>query len=683
MKADSMNTPDGSGLTILGHATTEGDLLEVQRMLALDACDVNCSDPTPLAIAIEQIYILRPHTYLGLRQFQQLEQNREGLTKSPSAALLEPAGLTISGSMKNVMESPSASPAASPVRAAKKDFSAGPSVRTAVALELASHPRVNANVNFPWTNIPVLAFAVQSGAVDLVEALIKSGADASAAVPCCFDYTPLSLAVAAPEAEAGIVEVILRAGGDTNAKFLNGTTLLRSAAYHKKCSIELVNLLLSSDYNLNATARCDDGSTALHSAAASHHSDEVAAALAEMLLSPQVASEDQSEEEEGPEEEGGEEKAAQNRPPKCDPRTAMDNTGCLPLHLAAITGKSKLCEALLTAAPETVDNLNAGGYTPAMFAASNGHADVLKVLIAFKASMTKTGHKDCMQPVHLAAQKGWVPCLELLKTVESVDLNAPMRDVDGLTPLFVAAVGGHEQALGFLGLEKVPYQAPLLLACNIGVAQVVWHLLMLRHEVEDQHAREVELDRSHGWRSTEVSQRTYFELFNNYKKKEGVESVTSPGAQLERAVSSQLRVESSMSSGAEDVSSSAKTVAKTLLGIAVTKGFVDVAATLIAFGEDVNEPVCSGGPPPVVYAAQEKQLQCAQLCICAKANRLHVKKAVEIFQASGDAAAVIGMGNAIRIAAEGSIQRDVNAASESGNEFLGINFDAVLGLFQH
>ena len=66
-----MNTPDGSGLTILGHATTEGDLLEVQRMLALDACDVNCSDPTPLAIAIEQIYILRPHTYLGLRQFQQ------------------------------------------------------------------------------------------------------------------------------------------------------------------------------------------------------------------------------------------------------------------------------------------------------------------------------------------------------------------------------------------------------------------------------------------------------------------------------------------------------------------------------------------------------------------------------------------------------------------------------------
>ena len=138
-----------------------------------------------------------------------------------------------------------------------------------------------------------------------------------------------------------------------------------------------------------------------------------------------------------------------------------------------------------------------------------------------------------------------------------------------------------------------------------------------------------------------------------------------------------------MSSGAEDVSSSAKTVAKTLLGIAVMKGFVDVAATLIAFGEDVNEPVCSGGPPPVVYAAQEKQLQCAQLCICAKANRLHVKKAVEIFQASGDAAAVIGMGNAIRIAAEGSIQRDVNAASESGNEFLGINFDAVLGLFQH
>ena len=374
-------------------------------MLALDACDVNCSDPTPLAIAIEQIYILRPHTYLGLRQFQQLEQNREGLTKSPSAALLEPAGLTISGSMENVMESPSASPAASPVRAAKKDFSAGPSVRTAVALELASHPRVNANVNFPWTNIPVLAFAVQSGAVDLVEALIKSGADASAAVPCCFDYTPLSLAVAVPEAEAGIVEVILRAGGDTNAKFLNGTTLLRSAAYHKKCSIELVNLLLSSDYNLNATARCDDGSTALHSAAASHHSDEVAAALAEMLLSPQVASEDQSEEEEGPEEEG-----ERRKPLKIVHLNVIRGRQwtiqvASPLHLAAITGKPKLCEALLTAAPETVDNLNAGGYTPAMFAASNGHADVLKVLIAFKASMTKTGHKDCMQPVHLAAQK--------------------------------------------------------------------------------------------------------------------------------------------------------------------------------------------------------------------------------------------------------------------------------------
>ena len=196
----------------------------------------------------------------------------------------------------------------------------------------------------------------------------------------------------------------MRAGGDTNAKFLNGTTLLRSAAYHKKCSIELVNLLLSSDYNLNATARCDDGSTALHSAAASHHSDEVAAALAEMLLSPQVASEDQSEEEEGPEEEGGEEKAAQNRPPKCDPRTAMDNTGCLPLHLAAITGKPKLCEALLTAAPETVDNLNAGGFSDVLLPPTDMLTS-LKVLIAFKASMTRRDKIACNR--YILRLKSW------------------------------------------------------------------------------------------------------------------------------------------------------------------------------------------------------------------------------------------------------------------------------------
>ena len=63
----------------------------------------------------------------------------------------------------------------------------------------------------------------------------------------------------------------------------------------------------------------------------------------------------------------------------------------------------------------------------------------------------------------------------------------------------------------------------------------------------------------------------------------------------------------------------------TPLSIAVANGFVDVAATLIAFGEDVNEVVCADGPSPVLFAAQRMQWQCAQLLICANVNRDDVK----------------------------------------------------------
>ena len=99
-------------------------------------------------------------------------------------------------------------------------------------------------------------------------------------------------------------------------------------------------------------------------------------------------------------------------------------------------------------------------------------------------------------------------------------------------------------------------------------------------------------------------------------------------------------LKSGKSSDTDEVLTTIDVVPETLLSIAVANGFVDVAATLIAFGEDVNEVVCADGPSPVLFAAQRMQWQCAQLLICANVNRDDVKKAVECAKLSGDASAL-------------------------------------------
>ena len=665
----TINLTDSSGFNLLGRAITEGGLATVQHILKLDACDVNSSDPKPLALAIEQLYFSKPHLYLPLSQYESLDGNAaEGEQRVPRRAL-SLQSLRSHESVEDVMEMATASPNRKSVSLEKL---VGESTRLDIALAVASHPGVDANVQFPTTNIPVLAFAVQSGMTNLVSALVKAGADATSKIPNCFGHTPLSLAVTAPIPEVGIVKLLLDTGLDVRQTFLKGTTLLRAAAFHRKSAVELVGVLLSSaaGKGLDPTACCENGTTALHSAAAAHHPDDVATALAEVLLSPRKRLAGEG---------GG--IGEEPDPPLCDPRAAAADTGCLPLHLAAMTGKQNLCNALLVAAPDTVDSVDARGYTPAMLAASRGHAVVLRVLIAAKASLTKTGHPSGMLPVHLAAHRGRVSCLQLLATVETVDLNMPLRGIEGLTPLFLAAVGGHEQAMGMLGAEKVPYEAPLLLACRLGVAQIVWHLLMLRHEVEGQNSRKVELARARGWRSTVVSQETYFELFSNYRKAEKGPRAPSDKVGGSQRLGRSIGARSTPEEEAESSLEAAPVVATTPLGITVENGFVDVSATLIAFGEDVNEPVCPDGPPPVLFAVQQSQWQCAQLFICAQANRFQVKKAFEVARSKADAPSLNRLAIAIRSASEKAPKRE---SDEDTTLFGGdLSFNSILSLFQH
>ena len=678
---NSLNATISSARTPLVEAILSGDLEQVLHLLSNNNCDVNGSVPEPLAIAIEELYASKPQKYLPLKQYQEMGPNPDGNERSKNIKI------SSKESVEDIMETCSPSSPAQELVSGDIDIQqADEKARAAVAVAIASQPNVNSRVNFPLTDIPVLFYAVQSGASELVSALISSGANVSESITSCFGHTPLSVAVSAPIPSLKIIQHLIKAGADTSVKFLNGTTILRAATFHKTFALDMLKLLLSPKFDLNnLTVPCDNGSTALHSAASLSHTDEVATAMAELLLTPQDSNKDKDE---------------NILVPRCDPEGAIVDSGCLPLHLAAMNGKERLCQLLIQAAPSTIDSLTSTGSTAVMLAAAAGHVNVLKLLIESKASLDRSGLANGMNAVHLAAYKGHMSCLQLLAGMESVDLNCRMRGIEGLTPVLLAAVGGHEHIIGLLGSKNVDSEQPLRLACNLGVAQVAWHLLMLRHESDGKNARKEELERAHGWRTTIVSQKTYFELFNNYRAENtectaDAENPENAEDNLENHENKRMQncnqrtkndLKSGKSSDTDEVLTTIDVVPETLLSIAVANGFVDVAATLIAFGEDVNEVVCADGPSPVLFAAQRMQWQCAQLLICANVNRDDVKKAVECAKFSGDASALEQLGTAVRIATIRSHNRNrkvgVPDSSETNNLF-SFRFDDFLDLFAH
>lgn len=114
---------------------------------------------------------------------------------------------------------------------------------------------------------------------------------------------------------------------------------------------------------------------------------------------------------------------------------------------AARSGDLKMLRLSLKEAG--VDDVSPAGWTPAMYAAQNGHIEVLRILLAMGCTCSSGGkpqRQDLQKwkgdsPLHLAAEAGHADICSLLVRAGRVPLQA--RNHAGLTPLHSSALKGQ------------------------------------------------------------------------------------------------------------------------------------------------------------------------------------------------------------------------------------------------
>jgi len=113
---------------------------------------------------------------------------------------------------------------------------------------------------------------------------------------------------------------------------------------------------------------------------------------------------------------------------------------------AAADGDLGKVKALLKPNPDLVFSKDYNGMTPLHYAATEGHKDVVELLLASKSDVNAK-NKLGATPLFLAAVKGHKDVVELL-LVKGAEVN--VRDNNGDTPLDWAAKAGHKDIVELL-----------------------------------------------------------------------------------------------------------------------------------------------------------------------------------------------------------------------------------------
>jgi ankyrin repeat protein len=230
-----------------------------------------------------------------------------------------------------------------------------------------------------------------------------------------FAAADLRLLQAVQHQDRQAVRTLLQQHVDVNARRGDGVTALAWAVH--LADRETVDLLIRGGANVNAAN--DLGVTPLMLAAVNGDP-----ALVERLLQA-----------------------------KADPNVAR-STGETAMVFAARTGKPAVIKALLAAGARADDKTGPRDQTPLMWAAAEGHADAVKLLIEVGANvnaMTKTNQVPAPNGHYVANR----PPIERTDKTRSVITILWPKDGDddmyrydgGITPLFLAIDGGHQDVV--------------------------------------------------------------------------------------------------------------------------------------------------------------------------------------------------------------------------------------------
>lgn len=272
---------------------------------------------------------------------------------------------------------------------------------------------------------------------EFLQLLVKHGANVN--VFSDGDGTPLTATLANGHYESA--KLVLNAGADVNAKGEDDRLPLLIAVDDEHSNLDMVEMILEKGAKVGVTD--EDGRTPLAIAVENGNS-----AVAKMILQRGANPNDCSS--------GTPVLAQAARDGNVDivallmeraaNVTHVDEEGYAPIHLAAIEGHlAVLKKLLLKQDPDSVKD-HPSGWTPAILAASAGHADILECL-AENGFDFKQADDNGLTPLLAAATYGYANVADVLIRA-GADVNETTKY--GYTPLLLAAENGQMDVFQFL-----------------------------------------------------------------------------------------------------------------------------------------------------------------------------------------------------------------------------------------
>jgi ankyrin repeat protein len=296
-----------------------------------------------------------------------------------------------------------------------------------------------------YKNIALCLAAAHDSLAPLAMRLLAGGAEVDAAGPSD-GYTPLG--IACEHGNVVMVERLIAAGSRVDNASIDGATPLFLAAQNNR--LDVVKLLIAAGADVNKAGA--DGCTPLHVAVGKGHAGVVSvlvetagvdlnAALTDGVsagVTPLFVA------------------AQDNRldvvtlliAAGADVNKARANDGSTPLHKAA----QHIHAGVVSVFIETVGvDLNAAltdgelvGVTPLFVAAQDNRLDVVTLLIAAGADVTRARFDDGCTPLHMTAQHGHAGVVDLSITAGA---NVRATSTNGATALSTALAQGHAEVV--------------------------------------------------------------------------------------------------------------------------------------------------------------------------------------------------------------------------------------------